>query len=206
MGNTEQESNFFARCHPFSHTHAYSNIPPGSPDGLVANPQTAGQVKMLELPAALGHLLHSRVGDIGVDGHRERTQCGPVRRPVTHSLVSQLPAGGEVQCTQLRAVIRQAVQCQVIHPLAVSQAQVLQAGAAKCHSHQSVASEMNAAVQVHALQLLVLTNHRKQLLISDPVTAAVYREALEDFIITQHETKSFLRNSRTCLRAEKESR
>lgn len=171
-----------------------------TPDGLVSHTQTPREVQLLQLSALLGHFLDRRVRDVGINRHWERAQRRALPRHVTHDFVLQLAAGGDVQRAQVRAVIRQTAQCQAVHPLAVCQAQVCETRAAQRHRHQSVTAQVNTAAQVHAQQVLVLTNHRQKLFIRDPIRAVADTEVVEDLIVAKHGAEGFFGNVRTRLR------
>lgn len=177
-----------------------------SPDGVVVHAQTARQVQLLQLTAALGHLLHRLVGHVGVDGHGERAQRSAAARQVADGLVLQLPTGGQVHRAQaVPAVVSQAAQRQTVHPLAVGQAQVLQAQTAERHSHQRMPAQAQAAAHVHPLQVRVLANHREELLVGDPIRAVVDGQVLEHFVVTQHGAKGLLWDVGPKLQGEGES-
>ncbi len=83
-------------------------------------------------------------------------------------------------------MIGQTAQRQTVHPLTVCQAQVLQPRAAQRHGHQRVTAQVNAAAQVHAQQVLVLTNHRQQLFVRDPIGAVADAEVVENLVVAKH--------------------
>lgn len=96
-------------------------------------------------------------------------------------------------------MIRQAPECQDVHPLAVSEIQVLQTKTAERHGYQSVTAQVHAAPHVHAQQVLVLTNHGQQLFVCDPIRAVVDAEVMENLIVVKHGAERFFGNVRSGL-------
>lgn len=162
------------------------------PDGLVPDSQTTCQIQLFQTPAVLGHLLHRLVWNVGIDRQRKRLQRRTFFGQVADGVVLQLATGGEIDGPKPPAVVSQAAQRQAVHPLAVSQTKMLEMRAAQGHSHQGVAGKGDTAAHVYPLQMLVLADNRKQLLVCDPVWTVLKEQVLENFIFLQHCTKCFL--------------
>lgn len=138
------------------------------PDGVVPNPQATGEVQLLQAPAVFGHLLNRLVGNVGVYCQRQTPQLQTFLGQVADGVVLELAAGSEVNRLQPPAVVSQAAQGQAVHPLAVCQAQALEVHTAQGHSHQGVAGEAFAPAHIHFAEMLVLADHRQQLLVCHP--------------------------------------
>lgn len=96
------------------------------PDRMVPDPQATRQVQLLQTPAVLRHLFHRLVSDVGIDRQWKRPQVQALLGQVADGIVFEMATGSEVDGQQPGAVVSQAAQRQAVHPLAVSQAEVLQ--------------------------------------------------------------------------------
>lgn len=139
------------------------------PDGLVPDSQTTCQIQLFQTPAVLGHLFHRLVCNVGIDRQRQCLQLRTLFGQVADGVILQLAAGGEIDRPKPSTVVSQAAQRQAVHPVAVSQAEMLEMRAAQGHGHQGVAGKGGTTTHVYPVQMLVLADNRKQLLVCDPV-------------------------------------
>lgn len=105
------------------------------PDRMVPDPQATRQVQLLQAPAVFRHLLHGLICDVSIDCQRQRPQAQALLGQVADGVIFEVTAGGEVDGLQPPTVVGQAAQRQTVHPLAVSQAEVLQVQAAQGHGN-----------------------------------------------------------------------
>lgn len=157
---------------------------------------------MLQLWAALGSLLDRHVAHVGIDSQRQRLEPATLLHQVADGLVLQLATGRQVHSLQRLAVVGQAAQGQAVHPLTVSQGELAQVGAAQRDGHQRVAAELGAALQLDAVQVVVLPDDREQLPVRQPVGAVLQCQLLQNLVVLQQVNKSGSRDGRSNLRGE----
>jgi len=172
------------------------------PDGVILDSQTPREIQVLQLRAALGNLLDRHITHVGIDSQRQRLEPGALLRQVADGLVLQLATGRQVHSLQCLAVVGQAAQGQAVHPLAVSQGELAQVGAAQRDGHQRVPAELGAALQLDLVEVVVLPDDREQLPVRQPVGAVLERQLLQHFVVLQQVNESSSRDGRSDLRGE----